>query len=94
MILSLFLPPPAPHMQILKVFLDNSFPVNVLKISCAVRCLDINMSRSKLAVVDQSNTCLVYDINTKELLFQVTPFNLFFIKAHFFSSVSRINLAP
>ncbi|KAG1660681.1 Intraflagellar transport protein 122 [Nymphon striatum] len=56
--------------QILKIFLDNSFPVNVLKIGSAVRCLDISISRSKLAVVDQSNTCLVYDLNTNELLFQ------------------------
>jgi hypothetical protein len=29
-------------------------------------------SRTKLAVVDEHNTCLVYDINTKDLLFQVT----------------------
>ncbi|CAM1154605.1 IFT122 (predicted) [Pycnogonum litorale] len=56
--------------QILKIFLDNSFPVNAIKIACAVRCLDINLSRTKLAIVDQNNTCLVYDILTKELLFQ------------------------
>ncbi|KAL4670437.1 hypothetical protein H8957_016086, partial [Semnopithecus entellus] len=35
-----------------------------------VRCLDMSASRKKLAVVDENDTCLVYDIDTKELLFQ------------------------
>ncbi|WAR26649.1 IF122-like protein [Mya arenaria] len=38
--------------------------------STSVRCLDMSASRNRLAVVDEHNTCLVYDINTKELLFQ------------------------
>jgi len=41
-----------------------------LKIGSSVRCLDLSASRKKLAVVDEHNTCLVYDITTKELLFQ------------------------
>jgi intraflagellar transport protein 122 len=36
----------------------------------AVRCLDISLSRTKLAVVDENYSCLVYDLKTKELLFQ------------------------
>nr|DBA18477.1 TPA: hypothetical protein GDO54_016716 [Pyxicephalus adspersus] len=36
----------------------------------SVRCLDMSASRNKLAVVDENNTCLVYDITTKDLLFQ------------------------
>ena len=51
--------------------MDNPFAITLLKQSTSVRCLDMSMSRSKLAVVDEHNTCLVYDINTKELLFQV-----------------------
>lgn len=31
----------------------------------------MSASRNKLAVVDENDTCLVYDIHTKELLFQV-----------------------
>lgn len=34
----------------------------------------MSASRNKLAVVDENDTCLVYDINTKELLFQVSVF--------------------
>ncbi|XP_052282617.1 intraflagellar transport protein 122 homolog isoform X3 [Dreissena polymorpha] len=56
--------------QILKLFVDNPFPILLLKQHTSVRCLDMSASRTKLAVVDENNTCLVYDINTKELLFQ------------------------
>ncbi|KAJ8370877.1 hypothetical protein SKAU_G00109050 [Synaphobranchus kaupii] len=55
---------------ILKIFVDNPFAITLLKQSTSVRCLDMSASRSKLAVVDEHNTCLVYDIRTKELLFQ------------------------
>ncbi|KAG9333809.1 hypothetical protein JZ751_010088 [Albula glossodonta] len=55
---------------ILKIFVDNPFAITLLKQSTSVRCLDMSASRNKLAVVDEHNTCLVYDIRTKELLFQ------------------------
>ena len=51
--------------------MDNAFPITLLKQNTSVRCLDMSSSRTRLAVVDEHNTCLVYDINTKELLFQV-----------------------
>lgn len=57
--------------QILKIFVDNLFAIVLLKQATAVRCLDMSASRNKLAVVDENDTCLVYDIHTKELLFQV-----------------------
>ncbi|GFR60058.1 intraflagellar transport protein 122 [Elysia marginata] len=56
--------------QIMKIFVDNAFPILLLKQSTSVRCLDLSSSRNKLAVVDEQNTCLVYDLNTKDLLFQ------------------------
>jgi intraflagellar transport protein 122 len=56
--------------QVAKIFVDNPFPINLLKIGSAVRCLDLSATRKKLAVVDEHNTCLVYDLATKELLFQ------------------------
>ena len=57
--------------QVVKIFVDNPFPINLLKIGSAVRCLDLSASRKKLAVVDEHSTCLVYNLATKELLFQV-----------------------
>ncbi|XP_057296410.1 intraflagellar transport protein 122 homolog [Hydractinia symbiolongicarpus] len=56
--------------QILKIFVDNQFPILLLKQQTSVRCLDMSCSRKKLAVVDENNTVLVYSLETKELLFQ------------------------
>ena len=56
--------------QILKIFADNPFPIPLLKQNTSVRCLDMSATRNKLAVVDEHNTCLVYDANTNDLLFQ------------------------
>ncbi|XP_059169667.1 intraflagellar transport protein 122 homolog [Physella acuta] len=56
--------------QIFKIFADNPFPILLMKQSTSVRCLDLSSSQNKLAVVDEQNTCLVYDLTTKDLLFQ------------------------
>ncbi|KAJ3136146.1 hypothetical protein HK100_002072 [Physocladia obscura] len=56
--------------QIFQIFVNNPFPIPLLKQQTAIRCLDLNLSRTKLAVVDDHNTCLVYCVKTKELLFQ------------------------
>ena len=45
--------------QILKIFIDNPFPVNIFQISSAIRCLDLSANRTKLAVVDEHSTCQV-----------------------------------
>lgn len=63
--------------------MDNPFAIVLLKQSTAVRCLDMSASRNKLAVVDENDTCLVYDINTKELLFQVSVFIHSYVTLHF-----------
>ncbi|XP_050737940.1 intraflagellar transport protein 122 homolog [Eriocheir sinensis] len=56
--------------QVLKIFLDNAFPVPLLKVPSAIRCLDLSSSRQKLAVVDEHSTLLVYDVKTLEMAFQ------------------------
>ena len=56
--------------QVLQVFIDNAFPIPIVKISSGIRCLDVSLSRTKLAIVDDQNTLLVHDMTTKELLFQ------------------------
>ncbi|XP_065909716.1 intraflagellar transport protein 122 homolog [Dysidea avara] len=56
--------------QILSVLVDNPFPSVLLQQQSAIRCLDISANNSKLAVVDENYALLVYDIRTKELLFQ------------------------
>nr|CAD7429322.1 unnamed protein product [Timema monikensis] len=61
--------------QVWKIYLDNVFPVNLLKVDAAIRCLDLSPSSNKLAVVDENNHCLVYDIHNKKLLFQESNAN-------------------
>lgn len=56
---------------IVKIFVDNSFPTQLIKLSVPVRCLDLSASRTKLAVVDENNLLQVYNLsNNKELMFQ------------------------
>lgn len=62
--------PTLAYSQIQKIFVDNAFPIELIKQQTAVRCLDLSASRKKLAVVDENNTCLVYDVATKQLRFQ------------------------
>ena len=57
--------------QVYKIFIDNAFPVSLLKVPTAIRCLDLSAYKEKLAVVDDSGTVLVYNVDSKELLFQV-----------------------
>ncbi|KAI8823543.1 WD40-repeat-containing domain protein [Fimicolochytrium jonesii] len=56
--------------QISQIFINNPFPVEVLKMQSAVRCLDLSLQRKTLAVVDEHNICFVYDMKSKQLLYQ------------------------
>ena len=56
--------------QVLKIFLDNPFPVQLLSINAAIRCLDLSASRQRIAIVDEHSTCQVYDLRTAELLYR------------------------
>lgn len=65
--------------QVWKIYLDNSFPILLVTVPAAVRCLDLSSNREKLAVVDENGLCQVHLVNTGELLFQVRKF-LFFLR--------------
>ena len=56
--------------SILKIYIDNSFPIPLIKHHTAIRCLDISSSRTKLSIVDENAAVLVYDIKSKKLLFE------------------------
>lgn len=56
--------------QISRIFVNNPFPNLLLKQQVAIRCLDLSLSRTKLAVVDENSILMVYDLNTKQLLYQ------------------------
>mmetsp|Transcript_43067 Transcript_43067/g.76259 ORF Transcript_43067/g.76259 Transcript_43067/m.76259 type:complete len:999 (-) Transcript_43067:43-3039(-) len=56
--------------HVMKIFVDNSFPVSLIKQATAVRCLDLSCRRRKLAVVDETSNLLVYDLETQSLMYQ------------------------
>jgi len=56
--------------HVMKIFVDNSFPVTLIKQATAVRCLDLSCRRRKLAVVDETSNLLVYDLDKQELIYQ------------------------
>jgi len=61
--------------QILKIYVDNAFPIELIKQSSSIKCLDISVDRKRLAVVDNDNRILVYDLATKEIVFQESNAN-------------------
>lgn len=52
---------------VLKVFIDNPFPVPLLQVKDSVRCLDTSVSKRMVAVVDASTKLTVFDTATGEV---------------------------
>ena len=61
--------------QVWRIFLDNSLPILVTTVLSSVRCLDLNSSRNKLAVVDDAGRMIVRDLITDQLLYQDSGVN-------------------
>ncbi|KAK6627629.1 hypothetical protein RUM44_010107 [Polyplax serrata] len=56
--------------EVKKIFVNNAFPIDLVKVPHPVKCLDLSKSRMKLAVVEDTNQLHVYDLESKELLYQ------------------------
>jgi intraflagellar transport protein 122 len=56
--------------DIIKLFTNNHFPIPIISHKHPIICFDLNLTKEKLAVVDESFTLFVYHIETKELLFK------------------------
>lgn len=56
--------------HVFQIFVDSSFPVQLVKLSNPVRYVDLSMNRLKLAVIDDNLTLLVYNLKTGDLVFQ------------------------
>lgn len=63
------------HMQsilsgaVMKVFIDNPFPIEVLKRATAILKVDVNLYRTLIATIDTAGTLIVSDLSTLETLF-------------------------
>ena len=56
--------------SVFKIFIDNGFPIPIVKQTTSVSLVDISADRQKVAVIDDHKSLFVYDVKTKELLFQ------------------------
>lgn len=56
--------------EVLNIFEDNTFPITLVHHPVAVRCIDINSYKNKLALVDEAYCAVVYDLSTKEKVFE------------------------
>jgi len=61
--------------MVLKIFIDNAFPISLIKHTTSIRCLDLSSSRQKVAVVDENTNVYVYNLVSKELLFEESNAN-------------------
>ena len=57
--------------SVYQVFVNNPFPQFIAKQTGVIHCVDMNINRTKVAIVDDTSTLYVYNIRTKELLYQV-----------------------
>ena len=56
--------------HIFEIFVDSSFPVQLIKLSNPVRYLDMSMRKQKLAAIDDNMTLFVYNLKSGDLIFQ------------------------
>lgn len=56
--------------SVYKIFVDNPFPILLIRHTASVRCIDFSLTRNKLAIVDEHANVLVYDLLTKALVFE------------------------
>lgn len=61
--------------EVWRIYLDNSLPILVTTVLSAVRCLDVNCSRNKIAIVDDMGRLVVRDLLTDTMLYQDTAVN-------------------
>uniref|UniRef100_A0A7S3GCF1 Intraflagellar transport protein 122 homolog n=1 Tax=Palpitomonas bilix TaxID=652834 RepID=A0A7S3GCF1_9EUKA len=54
---------------VLKIYIDNPFPIPLIQHNLSIRCLDLSMTRKYLAVVDENSNCVAYDLASKDQMF-------------------------
>jgi intraflagellar transport protein 122 len=70
-----------------QVFVNNPFPQFLAKQTGIIYCVDMNVNRTKVAIIDDTLTLYVYNIQTKELLYQVKdnkPIVFVFVYSYFY----------
>ena len=58
--------------ETLKMFVDNPFPTTIIKQNSPIKYLDLSIERKKMALVDDFGNLFVYNLETKEVIYQDT----------------------
>ena len=53
-----------------RVFIDNAFPVPIVRQATGIALVDISADKTKIAIIDEHQSMFVYDIKSQQLLFQ------------------------
>lgn len=61
--------------QVTRIFLDNPLPILITTVMSSVRCLDLNSTRTKLAVVDDAGRLVVRDLTNDTMVYQDSGVN-------------------
>ncbi|KAL3679756.1 hypothetical protein R1sor_022712 [Riccia sorocarpa] len=54
---------------IVRIWINSNFPVRLYKHSTGIRCIDLSAKRTSLAIVDESSSVIIYNLQTKEVTF-------------------------
>lgn len=63
--------------QVFKIFVDNSFPIQLYRAAVGVVKCDLNVTKKKLAILDLNKNLIGYDLITQSQLFQEVSVNSF-----------------
>lgn len=55
--------------SVMRVFIDNAFPIPIVKQTTPIKMVDISCDKTKLVVIDDFDSMFVYDIKSQQLLF-------------------------
>lgn len=54
---------------VVRIFIDNAFPIPIIKQTTSINMVDISADKKKIVVIDDFQSMYVYDIASKKLLF-------------------------
>lgn len=57
---------------VVRIFIDNAFPIPLIKQTTSIKSVDISADKKKIVVIDDFESMFVYDIQSKKQLFQET----------------------
>lgn len=61
---------------VVQIFLNHAFPIVLISSQTfAIRCLDVSPLRDQLALVNDQNTAMVYDLASQELMYELGDVN-------------------